>query len=181
MLREQTGTSGVERTVRDAVAVLAHWDIPHLIAGGLAVQEHGYFRVTLNVDIIVPDVMQAVEMITADMSGPFQRVSGIPDTVRDTRTDVIVHFLPAQQSFGTRSKVPFPLPIEVADTPRFVTLPQLIALKLDSWQSAPNRRLKDKSDVIELIKALRLPRDLALDPRMAALYTETWDALQAEL
>jgi hypothetical protein len=35
---------------------LAHFDIPHLIAGGLAVQEHGYHRVTLDVDLVVPDI-----------------------------------------------------------------------------------------------------------------------------
>jgi hypothetical protein len=40
-LREKTGTSELDRTVRDAVDVLARHLIPHLIAGGLAVQEHG--------------------------------------------------------------------------------------------------------------------------------------------
>ena len=37
LLRENTGTSGLEETTRTAVAVLAHWNIPHLIAGGIAV------------------------------------------------------------------------------------------------------------------------------------------------
>jgi hypothetical protein len=67
-LRETTGTSGVDRTLRDAVALLAHHVVPHLVVGGLAVQEHGYFRVTTDCDIVVSDVLDAVELLTADLS-----------------------------------------------------------------------------------------------------------------
>ncbi len=74
ILRENTGTTGVLLTARAAVAALADHDIPHLIAGGVAVQEHGYPRVTIDVDVIVPDVLEAVEFITANLSGPFVRV-----------------------------------------------------------------------------------------------------------
>jgi len=179
-LRETTGTSGLEQTVRAAVAILADHDIPHLIAGGLAVQEHGYFRVTLDADIIVPDVLEAVEWLAADLSGPFQKVFGIADTVRDKRNDVQINFLPAGRALRANCKVPFPELTVVSETPRFVTLEKLISLKLDSWSTNPNWRLKDKADVIELIKALKLPRDLAVDEPVRALYTETWDALQRE-
>jgi hypothetical protein len=70
-LRETAGTSGLEQTLRSAVAILAHYEIPHLVVGGLAVQEHGYFRVTIDADLVVPDVQEAVLMVTADLSGPF--------------------------------------------------------------------------------------------------------------
>ena len=76
-LRENTGTSGLEQTARAAVLALASRDIPHLIAGGLAVQEHGYHRVTLDVDLVVPDILEALEFLTADLSGPFVRVAGV--------------------------------------------------------------------------------------------------------
>jgi hypothetical protein len=66
--------------------------------------------------------------------------------------------------------VPFPDPREVLDQPQFVTLEKLIALKLDSLSNSPNRRHKDKTDVIELIKALHLPRELAVDEAVRALY-----------
>ena len=56
----------------------------------------------------------------------------------------------------------------------------LISLKLDSWSHTPNRRLKDKADVIELIKVLHLPRELAVDEAVRTLYLDTWDALAAE-
>jgi hypothetical protein len=180
ILREHTGTSGLEQTVRDAVSILGHHLIPHLIAGGLAVQEHGYFRVTLDADIIVPDTLEAVEMLTGDLSGPFERVGGFEDTVRDRRNGALIHLLPAQRVYKHGCKVPFPLPQKVEHVPQFVSLEKLISLKLDSWVNSPSRRLKDKADVIELIKTLKLPRDVAVDEPVRALYTETWDALEAE-
>src|SRR5438034_6084202 len=55
LLRENTGTTGLVQTARAAAEILAHFDIPHLIVGGFAVQEHGYPRLTIGVDIVVPD------------------------------------------------------------------------------------------------------------------------------
>jgi hypothetical protein len=43
-----------------------------------------------------------------------------------------------------------------------------------------SRRIKDKADVTELILRRKLPRELAVAPAVRALYTDTWDALQAE-
>ncbi len=180
ILRETTGTSGLDQTLRSAVEALAHFEIPHLVAGGLAVQEHGYFRVTLNADIIVPDVLEAAEFLTADLSGPFVNYQGCEDTVQDRRNGVFINFPPAGRAFGKNSTVMFPDPKSVSDVPQFVTLEQLVALKLDSWVNSPNRRLKDKADVIELIKCLALPRELVIDETVRHLYTETWDALKAE-
>jgi len=180
ILRENTGTSGLERTLRSAIEILAHQGVAHFVVGGLAVQEHGYFRVTIDCDIVVPDVQDAVELLTADLSGPFSRVSGCEDTVKDKRNGVLINLLPAGAVLKSGCKVPFPDPKEVLDQPRFVTLEKLIALKLDSWSNSPNRRHKDKTDVIELIKALHLPRELAVDEAVRALYLETWDALTAE-
>ncbi|HZV35194.1 MAG TPA: hypothetical protein VFB72_11530, partial [Verrucomicrobiae bacterium] len=71
LLRENTGTTGLEQTARKAAETLAHFDVPHLIVGGFAVQEHGYPRLTIDLDIVVPDVLEAVEFLTADLSGPF--------------------------------------------------------------------------------------------------------------
>ena len=45
VLRENTGTSGLLQTARAAVSKLADFDVPHLVVGGIAVQEHGYSRV----------------------------------------------------------------------------------------------------------------------------------------
>src|SRR5207247_9069282 len=100
LLRENTGTSGLEQTARAAAAALAHWDIPHLIVGGLAVQEHGYPRLTLDVDIVVSDILEAVEFLTADVTGPFVRVAGCEDRVVDRPNGVTIDLMPAGQGLA---------------------------------------------------------------------------------
>jgi len=77
-------------------------------------------------------------------------------------------------------KVPFPDPPLVSDRPQILKLEDLLSLKLDSWSVSPTIRLKDKVDVIELIKQRRLPRDLSVAAPVKHLYLETWDALEAE-
>jgi hypothetical protein len=180
ILRENTETSGLVESARAAVAVLAEHDIPHLIVGGLAVQEHGYPRVTIDVDIVVPDVQEAVEFLTANLSGPFFRVPEFQDRVEDRRNGVEIDLLPAGKVVKRGCKVPFPQPDKVAEQFQIVSLEELLSLKLDSAANSPLRRHKDKTDVIELITRRKLPRDLAINPAVRALYTETWDALKAE-
>jgi hypothetical protein len=180
ILRENTGTSGLVESARAAVALLAEHDIPHLIVGGLAVQEYGYPRVTIDVDIVVPDVLEAVEWLTASVTGPFFRVPEFQDRVEDRRNGVLIDLLPAGKVLKRGCKVPFPQPVKVSEQFQIVSLEELLSLKLDSWNGSPNRRLKDKADVNELILRCKLPRDLAINPAVCALYTEIWDALSAE-
>ena len=179
-MRENTGTSSLLTTALSAVAPLAEYDIPHLIVGGLAVQEYGYPRVTIDVDIVVPDILQAVEFLTASLTGPFYRIHGAEDRVEDRRNGVMIDLLPAGKVFKRGCKVPFPEPKAVAVKLQIISLEELLSLKLDSWNGSPSRRLKDKADVNELILRRNLPRDLAIHPAVRALYLETWDALQAE-
>lgn len=167
-------------SARTAVSTLADHDIPHLIVGGLAVQEHGYPRVTIDVDIVVPDVLEAVEFLTASLTGPFYRVPGVDDRIEDRRNGVFVDLLPAGRVLKPGCKVPFPVPINASEQLQIVKLEDLISLKLDSWSGSPLRRHRDKTDVIELITRRKLPRDLTLNAAVRALYVETWDALQAE-
>jgi hypothetical protein len=181
LLRKNTGTLSIEDTARVAVRVLAHLRIPHLIIGGLAVQEHGYYRVTLDVDIVVPDVLEAVELVTSDLSGPFARVSGVEDRIRDKRNEVFVDFLPAGRVVKRGCQVPFPKPTVVTEQLQIVGKMDLISLKLDSWQNSPTLRLRDKTDVVELILRCKLPRDLNVVPAVRESYVATWDALKAEL
>jgi hypothetical protein len=78
---------------------------------------------------------------------------------------------------------PFPDPAKAAVRGRRVALlalSTLVELKLASGISAPHR-LKDLADVLELVRALSLPRDLAasLDGSVRAKYEELWEAAQA--
>lgn len=181
LLRENTGTTGLVETARTAAAILAHHDIPHLVVGGLAVQEHGYPRLTIDVDLVVPDVLEAVEFLTANLSGPFVRIRGVENRVEDKRNGVAVDLLPAGKVLKRGCRVPFPNPSGVSDEPQLVSLEQLISLKLDSWAGSPVRRAKDKADVVELIVRAKLPRHLAVAAAVQTLYHEVWDALAAEV
>jgi hypothetical protein len=180
LLRENTGTTGLVQTARTAAEVLAHFDVPHLIVGGYAVQEHGYPRLTLDVDIVVPDVLDAQELLTADVSGPFARIPKIQGSLKDTRNQVKIDLLQAGRVLSQGCGVPFPEPVTVSDHPTIIPLTGLISLKLDSWRVAPLRRHQDKTDVLQLILRRELPRDLAVAAAVRDLYTETWDALKAE-
>jgi hypothetical protein len=180
VLRENTGTSGVVQTAREAAARLAHFEIPHLIVGGIAVQEPGYPRVTVDVGMVVPDVLEAVKFLTSDLSGPFARIARRQDGVEDRRNGVIIDFLPAGHVLREGNRVPFPHPSKATENLQCVTLEELVSLKLDSWSGARLRRLKDRTDVVELILRRKLPRDLKVAPAVQNLYLETWDGLEAE-
>jgi hypothetical protein len=180
VLREGTGTSGVIETARLAAGRLADHLIPHLIVGGVAVQEHGYPRVTLDVDMVVPDVLDALEILTADVTGPLVRLRGLEDRIKDSRTGTAIDLLPAGKVLKRGCKVPFPLPIVASDLLQIVDLEKLISLKLDNWANSQLHRLRDKSDVIEIILRRKLPRDLAVDAAVLSSYLEIWDGLRAE-
>lgn len=125
--------------MQDAVDILCRHGVPHLVAGGLAVQEHGFCRVTLDADIIVPDVVDAAELLTAELSASFERYPGCEDPVRDRRNGVLINLLPAGRVYKSDCKVPFPVPTKATDMPQYVTLPKLISLKLDSWFNSQSR------------------------------------------
>jgi hypothetical protein len=52
-LRESSGSTNIEKTLLKALKVLKLFNIPHYVCGGFAVQERGYPRFTVDVDIIV--------------------------------------------------------------------------------------------------------------------------------
>jgi hypothetical protein len=180
VLREATGTSGVLEAARLAAGRLADHLIPHLIIGGIAVQEHGYARTTIDVDMVVPDVLDALEILTADVTGPLVRLRGVEHRIRDNRSGTAIDLLPAGKVVKRGCQVPFPTPTVASDLLQIVGVEKLISLKLDSWSHTPLHRLRDKTDVVEIILRRKLPRDLAVDLEVRQLYLETWDGLQAE-
>ena len=89
-LRESSG-SNIEKTLLKAVKVFALFRIPHYVCGGFAVQEHGYPRFTVDVDIIVPDVDFAREKLCMN---DFQGNPGSKMTVTDRETKVEIDLRP---------------------------------------------------------------------------------------
>ncbi len=101
-LRESSGSSNIEATLRKALKVVAAARIPHYVCGGFAVQEHGYPRFTQDADLIVPDVGLAYE--TLCLNGFWEN------------TRVRTNLLPAGQKLDLRP-LRLPVPTLVSDEP----------------------------------------------------------------
>src|SRR5437879_4123436 len=158
-LWEGTGTA-VAQAARAVSSVLADHGISNLLAGGLAVQLHGYPRTTVDVDIIVPDVESAHKFLLGIGYGTSLRhLLAVVDKHRQVRIDL----LPAGKCLKADCQVPFPYPTDPAAVMQPVQLENLISLKLDSWKHSPARRLQDKTDVAQLIMRNNLPLDLKVD------------------
>lgn len=96
-LREALGNAPLMQTARRLAKALAAAEIPHLIVGGLAVQEHGYVRTTLDVDIVVPDVDEARDYLSIH---GFQEVRGTKMKMIDRANRVDVDLLPGGGCVG---------------------------------------------------------------------------------
>jgi hypothetical protein len=169
-------STGLSRTMRKAVRVLAEAGIPSLVVGGYAVQEHGYARFTSDVDIVVPNVAEARAVLT--LNG-FRENPGSSMTVTDRISKVEVDLLPGGKSVGP-GPLMLPLPTEVSTQPRIADLRTLIEIKLSSYLGSPLSRNQDLSDVIALIQANALPRQLSLSDQVLPTYLGTWDGLEQE-
>jgi|SRR4051812_23761908 hypothetical protein len=175
-LWEATGT-GVVEAARAVSALLAENGMSALIAGGIAVQLHGYPRLTVDVDIVVRDVQEAHEFLLGHgYSASVLQPLAVIDNDRRVRIDL----LPAGRCLKADCEVPFPDPPPTPAVMQPVKIETLISLKLDSWKHTPLRRLKDKADVVELIIRNELPRDLKVHSAVLKDYQELWDGLEAE-
>ena len=117
-LRESSGSTNIEKTLLKALNVLKLFNIPHYVCGGFAVQERGYPRFTVDVDIIVPDVEFAIEKLS--MNG-FQQNSGSNMTVTDRETKVEVDVLPGGKKIDP-GPLTLPMPTHVSDKPQILSL-----------------------------------------------------------
>ena len=177
------GEANVHKALERLALVLDRNGIPYAVVGALALNEWGYQRVTVDVDILLS--AEGLRRLKAEVMG-LGYVERFPGSrgMRDTEANVDIDFLIAGEypGDGKPKAVMFPDPAFAAVRGRRVALlplPTLIDLKLASGMSAPHR-LKDLADVLELIRARSLPRDtsLALDPSVRAKYDELWLAAQ---
>lgn len=172
-MRESSGSTNIQRTLLKALKVLKLFNIPHYVCGGFAVQEHGYPRLTVDVDIIVPDVGSAFEKLS--MNG-FKPNTGSKMTLTDRETKVEVDLLPGGDKVDP-GPLTLPIPTEVSDEPQLLTLEKLISSKLSTYMGRGIQRLQDYADVTKLIEANRLPRDFGVAPQVLDLYQKTWDEM----
>lgn len=175
--------SAVHKTLKKIARRLDELGIPYAIAGGMAMFFHGYRRFTEDVDILV--TRDGLEAIHRELEGrgylrPFSKSRNL----RDTEDGVRIEFLVSGgfPGDGKPKPVAFPDPdetsIEIEGVP-VLQLPRLVELKLASGMTNP-RRLRDLSDVQELIDTLNLPQDFAdqLNPYVHDKYRELWAAVR---
>lgn len=175
-IRKATGTRLLEVTAEKAVAALAAKGVPSLLCGGLAVQEYGYPRETNDVDLIVPDVHEAYQILSSADFKPLR--DGVIGLMTDRETKVDIDLLPAGKSIGGR--LVLPMPHLVSQKPILIDFDDLLSLKLASWENSPMTRSRDHTDVVELIMRRKLPRNLAVEPKVKELWLDIWDKLALE-
>ena len=190
MLREASaylaGEGRLHGTLRRLTRRLDAERIPYALLGGLALAQHGYPRLTEDIDLLLTP--SGLERFRQRLVGRGYRpaFSGAEKTFRDTETGVRIEIVTAGEypGDGLPKPVAFPDPttsgmtVEVEGI-RVVTLEKLIELKLASGMSA-SHRLRDLADVQDLITRLGLPLTLAdqLDPSVQAAYRDLWEKTQ---
>jgi hypothetical protein len=173
--------SAVHKSLQRIVQRLTEMKVPYAIVGAMAMFAHGYERFTTDVDLLVTK---------EDLTKIHDRLEGLgylppfegSKHLRDTDSGVKIEFLTTGDypGDGKPKAVAFPDPaaasIEI-DGIRFLRLPTLVELKLASGMTNAGR-LKDLGDVVEMIRALKLPENLSeqMNPFVRDKYKELWDA-----
>jgi len=177
------GEADVHRALERLTRLLEEKGIPYAVIGAMALNEWGYRRVTVDVDVLL--TAEGLRALRSEVLGrgyveKFPGSRGLRDTVTGVNVDVVV--AGEYPGDGKPKPIAFPDPAHVAVRGKRVALlplHTLIELKLASGLSAPHR-LKDLADVIKLVRTLSLPKDLgeSLDSSVRAKYDELWHAAQ---
>ena len=179
------GEGGVRSAAAAIAGRLSEAGIDYAIAGAIALGEHGFKRLTENVDVLIR--RGDLDRFKANWLGRgyvYVEVRPGGKAIRDVTNNVKVDFLIAGDfpGDGKPKPVAFPDPREAAvagQKYRIVSLPRLIEMKLASGMTAPHR-LQDLADVLRLIQAAELPRSFGaeIDPYVRAKFDELWLASQ---
>ena len=170
----------VQSTLERLARRLHQEDIPYAVVGGMALNVHGYVRVTRDVDVLLsPAGLEAFARVCVGR-GYVAAFPGARKAFLDTESRIPIEIITAGEypGDGKPKAVVFPDPatssVEI-DGIRVVALPKLIELKLASGLSA-GHRLRDLADVQDLVVALGLPLDLenALDASVRDEYRRLW-------
>ena len=173
----------VHETMERVTARLASEGIPYAIIGGMAINAHGFERVTTDVDLLT--TREGLDEIHLKLVGRgfVPKFPGARKKLRDTTTGVDVEFITTGEypGDGKPKPVAFPDPRDVSvDIGGLcvIRLEKLIELKLTSGMRPD--RLRDHADVQDLIKTLGLPRALGeqIDSSVRDEYYRIWDASQ---
>ena len=187
LLREIDGffmqTGPVHQSLQALIRRLDEAAIPYALLGAIALGKHGLLRVTVDIDILMTTEGLARFKERYLGLGYVPAFPGAAKTFRDTATGVRIDVLTTGDypGDGRPKPVRFPDPADSVeiDGARVVALERLIELKLASGMTAEHR-LSDLGDVQSLIRAAKLPADLAdrLDPSVQPRYRDLWKKAQ---
>jgi len=135
------------RLADDLARICRHLDVPPVVIGGLAVNHHGYMRLTADVDILVSkgDAVALYRKLRAEL-GWKRHAEGFKNTLLGVSVDICVEG--ERTSPGSTETFPNPADLQTLDV-RPLPVPalsELIALKVMSG------RARDDADVVELLK-----------------------------
>lgn len=174
------GVGEVQKALSKVCGALEADGIPYAVAGAMALNAHGYRRVTTDVDLLL--TREGLAAFKARHLGRgwvenFPGSRGMRDTEHGVKIDVILTGdFPGD---GKPKSVAFPDPSVARRNGDVMVLPlrDLVELKLASGMSNPGR-MKDLADVQELIKHVDLPVELGddLDPLVRDEYRRIWSA-----
>ncbi len=177
------GEADVQKALEKLVQLLDAHGIPYAIVGAMALNEFGYQRTTVDVDVLLTPAGLTAFKAQALGRGYVEKFPGSRG-VRDTehRVDIDVVLTGGFPGDGKPKPVVFPDPATAAlrgARVALLPLPMLVELKLASGMTAPHR-LKDLADVQELIRIQRLPKAFALEINafVQDKYLELWQAVQ---
>jgi hypothetical protein len=178
------GLDEVHQALQRLTRTLEADGIPYAIAGAMAMNAHGYRRVTVDVDVLL--TAEGLALFKEKHLGlgwveRFPGSKGLRDTALGVRIDVLL--TGDYPGDGKPKPVRFPHP-DVAvrgDGFRVLSLRDLIELKLASGLTNPDR-LKDLADVQELIRHASVPLELSreLDPMVRDRFVEIWNATRRD-
>ena len=175
---------GLHETLRRLASNLEAEGIDYALLGAMALGEHGYVRMTEDVDVLVTaeGLRRFQERLVG--RGYVPTHPGAQRNFRDSESGVRIEMLVSGEfpGDGKPKAVAFPVPKDVSeevDGYRVLRLPRLIELKLASGMSAPHR-LRDLADVQEIIKARDLDEAFAdqLDASVRPTYRDLHRAAQ---
>jgi len=178
------GIDEVHSAMKKLRAALEADGIPYAIAGAMALNAHGYRRVTTDVHVLLTrDGLAAFKAkhLGRGWVERFPGSKGLRDTEHNVKIDVLLSG--DYPGDGLPKAISFPDPAVAIDGPglRVLSIKHLVELKLASGMTNADR-LKDLADVQELIRAASLPENLAdeLDPMVREKYREISRATRRE-
>jgi len=144
-------------------ATLQAAEIPHAVAGGVAVCLHGYRRNTVDLDMLIRQEDQAKVRSALENAGY--------DWLRERaefrgQSEIPVQFLISGERAGKGMEVLLPAPNQPGVTVEIeglavLSLARLIETKLACGLGSPRRTHRDLADVVELIAVHQLSRSFA--------------------